>query len=277
MFYGTILAPHAYIEYHNPATFNGAIIAYKIYVHSASKITGFPFQDLDFGDAPDTGTGTGSGNYNTVLSDNGPRHVLVPGLTLGSVIDGETDGQPNVGATGDDTNGASDDEDAVGALSFTNGSSPSVSVAVKNNYQTGNPLAGQQAFLKCWMDLNGNGSFLDAGEASSQITIPASSGTANYSVSFEALSTTGTTYMRCRVSLTAAEVTNPTGAATSGEVEDHLVTINPAQGTLDFGDAPTSAQSGFVGTYPTTLANNGARHTATGPTLGTVRDTELDG
>ena len=46
---------------------------------------------------------------------------------------------------------------------------------------------------------------------------------------------------------------------------------------LDFGDAPTAAQSGFVGTYPTTLANNGARHTATGPTLGTARDTEADG
>ena len=29
---------------------------------------------------------------------------------------------------------------------------------------------------------------------------------------------------------------------------------------LDWGDAPTSAQSGFAGTYPTTLANNGARH-----------------
>jgi hypothetical protein len=44
------------------------------------------------------------------------------------------------------------------------------------------------------------------------------------------------------------------------------------QGTgaaLDFGDAPSS--------YPTTLAQNGARHTATGPTLGATRDTEADG
>ena len=37
---------------------------------------------------------------------------------------------------------------------------------------------------------------------------------------------------------------------------------------LDFGDAPTAAQSGFVGSYPTTLAANAARHAALGPTLG---------
>ena len=226
VFLGTILSPYdTLIEYHNPATFHGAIIAYKIYIHSASKISGFPFEVFDFGDAPDTGTSTGPGNYNTLMSDNGPRHVLVSGLTLGAVIDGETDGQPNTGATGDDTNGAPDDEDAVGALSFTAGSSPSVMVSGSNAYQTGNPLAGQQAFMKCWMDLNGNGSFTDSGEASSQITIPASSGTANYSVSFGSLTATGTTYLRCRLSLTAAEVANPTGAATSGEVEDYQVTI----------------------------------------------------
>ena len=29
---------------------------------------------------------------------------------------------------------------------------------------------------------------------------------------------------------------------------------------LDFGDAPTAAQSGFVNDYPTTLADDGARH-----------------
>ena len=38
---------------------------------------------------------------------------------------------------------------------------------------------------------------------------------------------------------------------------------------IDFGDAP--------GPYPTTLAEDGARHLATGPTLGTSRDTEPNG
>ena len=39
---------------------------------------------------------------------------------------------------------------------------------------------------------------------------------------------------------------------------------------MDFGDAPDPF-------YPTTLSNDGARHTATGPTLGILRDSETDG
>lgn len=46
---------------------------------------------------------------------------------------------------------------------------------------------------------------------------------------------------------------------------------------LDFGDAPTAAQSGFATSYPTLLANNGARHQIGGPSLGGVPDHETDG
>jgi hypothetical protein len=50
---------------------------------------------------------------------------------------------------------------------------------------------------------------------------------------------------------------------------------------VDFGDAPTADQSGFANSYPTTLAQDGARHAATGPQLrpsgGTARDAEDDG
>ncbi len=45
----------------------------------------------------------------------------------------------------------------------------------------------------------------------------------------------------------------------------------------DFGDAPDSNQSGFAGSYPVTLAENGARHATGGPTLGAQRDSEGDG
>ena len=45
----------------------------------------------------------------------------------------------------------------------------------------------------------------------------------------------------------------------------------------DFGDAPAAAQSGFAGSYPTTLTDDGARHTVAGPTLGVYRDSEADG
>ncbi len=51
-----------------------------------------------------------------------------------------------------------------------------------------------------------------------------------------------------------------------------------AVGTEDFGDAPTAAQSGLAASYPTTLADNGARHTPlAGFQLGALVDVEPDG
>jgi len=47
-------------------------------------------------------------------------------------------------------------------------------------------------------------------------------------------------------------------------------------GPLDFGDAPDPIAI-WPGRYPTLVANNGARHVATGPTLGTNRDSDADG
>jgi Ca2+-binding RTX toxin-like protein/methionine-rich copper-binding protein CopC len=51
-----------------------------------------------------------------------------------------------------------------------------------------------------------------------------------------------------------------------------------AAGTEDFGDAPSAAQSGFASSYPTLIANNGARHTPmAGFSIGSQIDTEADG
>ncbi len=47
---------------------------------------------------------------------------------------------------------------------------------------------------------------------------------------------------------------------------------------VDFGDAPTAAQTGFASNYPVTLEENGARHSANrGLFLGVGPDDELDG
>jgi hypothetical protein len=64
-------------------------------------------KQMDYGDLP--------ASYGmTSYADNGARHY--PGnLYLGASIDAEWDGQPNSGATGDDTN-ASSDEDGVARL-----------------------------------------------------------------------------------------------------------------------------------------------------------------
>ena len=37
---------------------------------------GFTTVPMDYGDAPDTGVGAGTGNYRTIATDNGPSHVL---------------------------------------------------------------------------------------------------------------------------------------------------------------------------------------------------------
>ncbi|WP_164489993.1 Calx-beta domain-containing protein [Runella sp. SP2] len=63
-----------------------------------------------------------------------------------------------------------------------------------------------------------------------------------------------------------------------------VLTDSPQTGTinndeLDWGDAPTAAQSGFASSYPTTLANNGARHKLApgGVFLGATVSGDLDG
>ena len=53
--------------------------------------------------------------------------------------------------------------------------------------------------------------------------------------------------------------------------------IRQLTGELDFGDAPTAAQSGLAGDYPVSLAQDGARHAISSLFLGASIDEELDG
>ena len=46
VFRGTILAPSGSVEYHNPATFEGAIIAKNIDLHSAFNVTHTSFDTI---------------------------------------------------------------------------------------------------------------------------------------------------------------------------------------------------------------------------------------
>ena len=215
----------------------------------------------DRGDAPDTGAGTTLGNYNTLMTDNGPFHVVVSTLKLGSVTDTETDGQPTVGATGDDNNPTAgpDDEEGVIApvpLSFVPNSNPAITVRATNT-------TGSAAFLRCWMDLNKDGDFLDTGEASGTgaTTVP-TGGASDFSLNFGTLIATDTTYLRCRLSSNAAGVASPVGPATSsstdplylGEVEDYAVQVS----------------SGAIGNYVWVDENEDGYQDAGEPGLGNV-------
>ncbi|MCP4568665.1 MAG: hypothetical protein GY841_13895, partial [FCB group bacterium] len=214
------------------------------------------------GDAPDGSLSAPSG-YPTLLADNGARHRLLPaGPKLGTLVDGELDGQPTIGATGDDLAGV-DDEDGVTFTSTLNqGQSATVDVTT-----TGGGL------LSAWIDFNGDGDWEDPGEKIfDDLTLADGSNTA-LSFDVPTSATAGLdTYARFRLS-SVSELSFD-GPATDGEVEDYQVTIRG----LDLGDAPDGSLSAPSG-YPTLLADNGARHRLlpAGPKLGTLVDGELDG
>ena len=144
----------------------------------------------DYGDAPDTGTGTGPGNYQTTESDSGPTHVVIKDplgllhLSLGNTVDGDEGSLQNSDANADDADTRDvdllstvlnnvdlglDDEDGIGSfppLPTTAGQSYSVSVTVRNNI----PLLN--AFLVGYIDFNRDGDFDDPGERSATVTVP---------------------------------------------------------------------------------------------------------
>ncbi|MCA0231908.1 MAG: GEVED domain-containing protein [Bacteroidetes bacterium] len=66
-------------------------------------------------------------------------------------------------------------------------------------------------------------------------------------------------------------------AGVTVDITPQIFTINNDE--LDWGDAPTTALSGFASSYPTTLADNGAHHTLTpgGVFLGATVTADLDG
>lgn len=209
----------------------------------------------DFGDAPDT--------YRTTLNVNGARHDVSPNLLLGARVDDEPDGQPSPGADRDDINSpAGDDEDGVVFTSPLVPGAPA-SVQVTNGAATG--------FLNAWLDFNINGGF-DAGEQIfTNQALPGGS-VNNLSFTVPAGATPGASYARFRLGGTVVAAPVPFGPGGIGEVEDYAIRIDQGVGgDLDFGDAPD--------TFGTTLAVNGARHTAVPQAirLGNRVDGEPDG
>ncbi|MFP6764906.1 MAG: GEVED domain-containing protein, partial [Planctomycetaceae bacterium] len=198
----------------------------------------------DFGDAP--------ASYPVTRSDNGAEHAAF-GPMLGATRDMETDGTHSASA---DADGA--DEDGVletGDYIVAGQTASSVTVNVQN--------ASSGALLDAWMDFNADGDWEDAGEQIFASTLVVNGDNA---LTFNVPSTAvvGTTYARLRLS--TAGGLGVTGSAADGEVEDYEIEIS-AQ--ADFGDAPAP--------YPVTRSEMGAQHLPTGPTLGPLRDAEIDG
>jgi len=214
---------------------------------------------LDFGDAPDS-TVDPAFAFPTRLADDGARHAIDDTLFLGAAIDAEGDGQPDATAGGDDNAGATpDDEDGV-TFSGTPALCEDLELTV---------TASAPGLLNAWMDWNTDGSWqpseqvavdvsLDPGDNDFVVTVPCDA-----SVDMPVIG---------RFRISSAGGLGPAGLASDGEVEDHVFDLLP----LDFGDAPDdSVDPAF--SYPTTFADNGARHAESSLILGSTWDAEMDG
>ena len=209
--------------------------------------------EQDFGDAPDS--------YRTTLSKDGARHSRLQEFHLGPAIDLEQDGQPSVGATGDDLlpSIGPDDEDGV---ELPGGSlQPGQMNTVKVT------LTGSVGRLDAWMDFNQDGMFDEKSERIFSAA-PLGGGGNNLSFHVPQAAKPGSSYARFRLSQEGG--LPPFGDGGAGEVEDHYFDIAMPQGQLDFGDAPQS--------YPVTISQNGAAHVVVqGVHLGALIDAEADG
>ncbi len=185
----------------------------------------------DAGDLPDTDVNTtGEGNYNT-LFPAGPAHFTpeeTNNIYIGSVApDKENDGQQvadagQSGVSGDDGNGSDDDEDGLPDISFETDLSNVVlhDIPMVNN-------TGKTGYLCGWIDVNGDGDF-DTGER--VVVDIAESFNGKVDLSFEDFNYAikpGDYYVRLRAGTVLAEINQPTGLASDGEVEDHMICVYP--------------------------------------------------
>ena len=214
---------------------------------------------LDFGDAPDSSIDPAFA-FPTTLADDGARHGIDDTLFLGAAIDAEGDGQPDATAGGDDNAGATpDDEDGV-----TFSGTPAVCEDLELTVTASAP-----GLLNAWLDWNTDGSWQPSEQVAVDVSLSAGANAFVVTVPCDA-STAMPVIGRFR--LNSAGGLGPAGLADNGEVEDHVFDLLP----LDFGDAPDdSVAPSFA--YPTTFADNGARHAESSLILGSGWDAEMEG
>ena len=162
---------------------------------------------FDFGDAPDP-------TFPTLLASDGARHVIVPGLFLGSGVDAESDGQPAAAADGDDLAGIDDENGIVFATPLISGQEASVDVE-----------ASAAGALEAWIDFDGDGDWLDAGEQIAA-SVVVGAGTTNFSFVVPPTAVPNSSVLaRFRLRSSSDPPSSPTGLANSGEVEDYQTSI----------------------------------------------------
>ena len=177
----------------------------------------------DFGDAPAT--------YGTPLA-NGPKHALGSrNIYLGDQPpDGESDGQDDATAIGDDDaaiDGITDDEDGNDDFGFDacpQDGTYAVSMTVNNS-------SGSTGHLVGYIDWNRDGDFADANERSSTESVPTTTTNGTETVTWSSVPAncggTTATYARFRFTTDSTRAESPTDSAgvyaPDGEVEDYEI------------------------------------------------------
>ncbi len=178
----------------------------------------------DWGDLPDTSANTLMSDYQTTAANNGPVHIIIPGLKLGALVDSESNGIPDTLALGDN-NDISNDEEGVTifpSINIVPGGIIRLPLVVMNS-------TGDTAYIEAWIDWNGDGDFEDANEMVADLkdnhdgVFPASM---DIIVPIDAL--TGS-LLGFRIRLSNTDNMTPYGQVNSGEVEDYLLGIDCPQ------------------------------------------------
>ncbi|TCS42394.1 LruC domain-containing protein [Reinekea marinisedimentorum] len=159
---------------------------------------------VDWGDAPDS--------YGTTLTENGPRHGFDDSLYFGTEL---TDGEYYAAAyPASDDNDLFDDEDGIRWQSeWQAGLHQELLLSVVGS-----------GYANVWIDWNGNGRFDEQTEHAIRNQRLAS-GEHRIPVLIPNDAVIGDTWLRARIS--SDEGLQPTGGAVDGEVEDHLISIQP--------------------------------------------------
>lgn len=173
-------------------------------------------QCRDYGDLPDSNNGTGASNYQTETADNGPSHIIIPGLFLGNSVDLEDDGVQSIDAMGD---GAEEDGVAI---------TPNLNLAPSNTIRL--PLGavnttGETAYIEAWIDWNGDGDFDDPGEMVADFNDASGSFPAEMIIPIPAGAQQNQD-LGFRIRMSNMDNMTPLGPADSGEVEDYLLRIS---------------------------------------------------
>lgn len=239
---------------------------------------------VDFGDAPDPWAeavdpnAPVAGKYPTLLESNGARHIVAPGVFLGSGVNSEQNAKQNSDATGDQLDDGVDFLGNLGLLSDQFGSVKQIVVT-----------ASTDGVLDAWIDWNRDGDWDDPGEKllffdpqTQQVitTLGPGPNTLAFNVPDESQTLEGYTFARFRFSTTGllsdGTPMAPVGEAGDGEVEDYRLKIIRFE--EDFGDAPMYADEGPVHSISATVGPQAARHRIIpGFHLGADIDPELDG